>query len=273
MSETTLVRDAWLLGQEVLPNFEKAGLPPEVIAHYRAHKDQYIPALQRGFVLPNAIVPSAVPVEMAGYPIEETDYFKWVATMDAFARRYFGFLNTQLLSDMFATPPRLPWKKVLPIFDPGLTNREMVDKVLKARKLDVYEGTDVMKYTGAGAFPTPRLYIIERTPAPTLATMGLPPKYAKQWFGGRQTQPLGLRAYGIGTSVLHSVEKQFLDPEAKTATFFPENILPGGYVACGCCYPSYSRVLFCAGGSGDEYGDYGFREAIEVPLKTQPSVP
>lgn len=263
MSETTFSnKEAWLLGHEALPNFEKAGLSAEVIDFHRQQKAQIIPALKRGFVLPCAIPLPAVPVEMPGYPIEETDCFAWFDHMQQFAEKFFG--ATFALRDKLPLPARLPWKNVLPIFDPGLTNREMVDKALKARKLLVYEGTDVMRFTGSGAFDAPCLYFIERSITPTPATMGLPPKFARHWFSGRQTVPLHLRAYGIGTSLLHEVEEQFLDPE--TWTWFPENTLPGGRVAFGGSGPASGKVEFLCLGAGNELVNAGFREAIVLSL-------
>ncbi len=271
MSETTLhtdtqtFRDAWLLGHEITPNLEKA-LSADQIAHYRKHKKELVPAIQRGFLLPGEIRLPAVPVETAGYPIEETDCFLWLGHMEQFAEMWFGTKVT--LRDMFPLPARLPWKQILPIFDPaGLTNREMVDKALKAQNLSVYEYTAVEKFTDE-TVEASRLYLAERTPPPTAGTMGLPPKFAKQWFAGRQTVPLHLRGYGIGTGLLYQVEQKFLDPEAKTVTWFPENIyLPGGNVACSCYDPGRREVGFNRCGAGCEDAGCGFREAIALSLK------
>jgi len=207
---------------------------------------------------------SAVPVEMAGYPIEETDCFLWLDHMEQFAERCFGMKVA--LRKMFLFPSQLPWKQVLPIFKPGLTNREMVDKVFVSRKLITpYELVDVMKYSSSGASAS-RLYLTERSMKPTLATMGLPPKFAKHWFAGRQTAPLNLCGYGIGTSLCYEIEKQFLDPE--TWTWFPENTLSGGDVAYGGCLPGLALVGFLCFDSSYEDDDFGFREVICLKPKT-----
>lgn len=271
MSETTLAgntlnRDAWLLGHEITPNIEQA-LSPEEIAHYRQRKAEIVPALQRGFTLPNSVPLSAAPVPITGYPIEETDCFLYLGHMEKFAKERFG--AKVILRDLFPLPAMLPWKQVLPIFDPGLTNREMVDKALKARKMVVYEETDVMEYAGAQA-DGPKLYLIDRTPRegslrPTEATMGLPPKFARKWFAGRQTKPLALRPYGIGMSLVNEVEEQFLDPE--TFTWFPENTLPDGGVAYGRYNPDRREVRFYWYIADDESARSGFREAIVLTLK------
>lgn len=235
-------------------------LTEEVERHFLAQKQEVPIALQRGFVLPSAIIPSAVPVEMAGYPIEETDCFVWLSHMEQFAEKYFGMKVP--LRNMFQFPARLPWKQILPVFNPGLTNREMVDKAFVSRKLVTpYESVDVMKYSGSGA-RAPGLYLTERSARPTPATMGLPPKFAKHWFAGRQTVPLDLCGYGIGTSLCHEVEKQFFDPE--TWTWFPENTLSGGAVAYGLCRPGDGRVEFRCGDSDGGGGRFGFREAISL---------
>ena len=205
MSETTLAgttlnRDAWLLGHEITPNVERA-----------------------------------LSAEEVAYPIEETDCAVWLGHAEQFAEQSFGMKIN--LREMFPLPKRLPWERVLPIFDPaGLTNREMADKALKKQGLKVWEGTEVDEFTCATADAS-RLYLIERTPRPVPATMGLPPKWARHWFGGRQTLPLHLRGYGTGNGLLYKVEKTFLDPGAETATWFPENIFalqPGRRGPRGC---------------------------------------
>jgi hypothetical protein len=248
-----------------------AGLAGEVETHFLAEKQEVIPALRRGFLLPGSIPLPAVPVEMAGYPIEETDCFTWLGHMEQFATAHFGGgAQPGFLSRMFPLPARLPWKKVLPIFDPGLTNREMVDKALKSQGLSVGEYADVSGFSGSGS-EGPRLWLVERSAVPTAAG-GLPPKFAKQWFEGRQTRPLNLRAYGIGTALWYNIERKFLDPEAKTATWFPESGLPDGHVvACGYCGPADYEVWFSQNDRRCERGRYGFREAIlRLPKNLEP---
>lgn len=236
-----------------------AGLSRETEEHFLEKKEQVVPAFRNGFVLPCAIVSPAVSVEIGGYPIEETDCLEWFGHMERFSKEYFG--KEIVLRDAFPIPARVPFKKVLAIFDPGLTNREMVNKALKAQGLSVGEGTDVEKFTGADA-DSPRLWLVERTPQPRSAR-GMPPKFAQQYFEGRQTRPLALRGYGIGTGLLYRVEKTFLDPDAKTASWFPENILfPAGHVAYGRYHPTGRKVWFYRSGALDEGDGMAFREAI-----------
>lgn len=236
-----------------------AGLTEEVENHFLVQKQEIVPALQRVLVLPGTIPLPVVPVELGGYPTEKTDCFEWLRHMEQFAEECFGV--TVSLREMFPIPAMVPWEKVLVIFDPGLSFREIVDKALKAQGLSVGEGMDVMKFTGAES-AGPRLWIVERTPEPR-AARGLPPKFAELWFQGRQTRPLNLGGYGIGTGLLYKVEKKFLDPEAKTVSWFPENIfLPGGGVAYGRSHPDYRKVWFARGDPSCEGAYYGFREAI-----------
>ena len=244
-----------------------AGLSEEVECHSLAQKHEVTPAFKRGFLLPGTLPPPAVSVEVAGYPIEETDCIVWLSHAEQFVEQYFGMKVN--LREMFPLPTRLPWKQILPIFDPvELNNRQMVDKALKAQGLNVWEGTKVEEFTGATAGAS-KLYLIERTAKPVPATMGLPPKYARHWFSGRQTLPLHLRGYGIGTGLLYKVEKQFLDPQAATASWFPENTFPaGGGVAYGFYDPDYRKVHFLRSAAGDGDADYGFREAIVLSLHT-----
>ena len=268
MNEATLQKEQLDLLGMVVPHFGVVG--SEEAKHYlRTENRNQIPhALKRGFVLPGAIPLQAVPVEVSGYPIEETDCFQWLNHMEQFAEQRFGMKVD--LRDMFPLPVRLPWKAILPIFDPeGFTNRSMVDKALKSQGLRVWEGTNVDEFSGATADAS-RLYLIHRSPTPTPATMGLPPKFAKHWFAGRPTRPLHLRGYGIGTGLLYQIEKTFLDPKADTVSWFVENIYgPAGAVADGCYYPDSREVGFGRRAVGDEDGRCGFREAIVLSLKPQ----
>ena len=235
-----------------------ANLSEEVERYFLAQKQEVPLVLQQCFVLPGTFTLSVMPVEMAGYPFKETDCMEWLDHMEQFAERCFGMKVS--LRKIFRFPARLPWKKILPIYNPGLTNREMVDKAFVSRKLVApYEAVDVMKYFGSVA-NVPGLYLTERSAKPTPATMGLPPKFVKHWFAGRQTVPLNLCNYGIGTSLCHKVENQFLDPV--TWTWFPENTLTDGNVAGGGCHPGYDKVEFYYLASDVGNGCFGFREAI-----------
>lgn len=252
--------------QLVVPHIVEVGLDEAEFYTRNENRGKVPGALRRGFALPSAIVPNAVPVPLVGYPAVETDCFIWLGHMEKFAKQHFGVdVNLCQRAPMF-----LPWQQVLPIFDPGLTDREMIDKALKARGVQVYEEKDVMQFTGAQS-SGPRLGFIERSLGPTEATMGLSPKFLKNWYAGRQTRPLDRRAYGIAASLFHKVEKKFLDPQ--TFTWFPENTLPlpGGEVArgswCGVGVGFYCNDPDCEGDCG------GSREVIWVPLKSQPSIP
>ena len=267
-NEATLQKEQLDLLGMVVPHFNSVGV--EEAKHFlRTENRSQIPqALKRGFVLPSAISLLAVPVEMTGYPIEETDCLPWLGHMEQFAEQQFGIKIS--LRDMFPIPTRLPWKEILPIFDPsGFTNRNMIDHTLKSQGLKVWEGTNVDEFSGATADAS-RLYLIHRSPTPTPATMGLPPKFAKHWFSGRQTLPLHIRGYGIGNGLLYKVEKTFLDPRGETASWFVENVYqPGGRIACGYYDPGLRGVGFVRGVADGEHGYYGFREAIVLSLKPQ----
>ena len=267
MNEATLQKEQVSLLALTIPHFNAVGV--EEAKHYlRTENRGRIPqALRNGFALPGAITPQAVSVEVSDYPIEETDCFQWLGHMEQFAEQHFGIRVS--LRDAFPIPARLPWKEILPIYDPqGFTNRNMVDKALKSQGLKVREGINLDEFTGATADAS-RLYLIHRSPTPTPATMGLPPKFAGQWFAGRPTLPLHLRGYGVGTGLLYRVEKTFLDPKAKTVSWFVENIYqPGGKVADGCFNPDDREVNFYRNDAGCENAFCGFREAIVLSLKT-----
>lgn len=243
-----------------------AGLSEEVESHFLAQKQEVVPALKRGFVLPSAIPLSAYPVEMVGYPLEETDCFEWLNHAEQFTKDLYGL--TMKLRDKFTLPARLPWKQALPVFHLGLSHREMVDKTLKSQGIAIGEYVKIDALTLAEGTGVPHLGFIERSLTPTPGTMGLPPRFAKHWFSGRQTRPIDLSGYGSAVGLFYRVEKQFLD--SATATWFSENTLsmPDGDVAYG-YYNSYrGEVDFNAHDAGYEDGGWGFREEVVCFLKT-----
>ncbi len=264
MNEATLEKEQLDLLALSIPHFGAIGV--EECKHYLRTENRggISDAFRRGFVLPSAIIPSVAPFEAVGYPIGETDCLQWLGHMEKFAEKYFGVKVS--IRDMFPIPEKLPWNKILPVFNPGLTHREMMNKAFNSRT-QPYEYTDVMQYNGSCAMGTV-LYLTERSLRPNEATMGMPPKFAKQLFtfAGHGTVPVNLCAYGIGTCLHHEVEKQYLDPE--TWTWFPENKLSGGYVAYGRYDPSNGEVGFDCSDSGCERGRFGFREAICLKPKT-----
>lgn len=152
-----------------------AQLPEEVEDYFLREKKEGVPAIRRALTLPGSIPPPACTAEPVGYKIDDTDLSEWLEKMQNFSAKFLS--HSVNLRESFPIPERLPWQKVLPIFDPGLTNRQMVDKALRSQGLDVYESTDVDKFTGAGA-EEPKLYLTERTVEPMNAC-GLPPKYAR----------------------------------------------------------------------------------------------
>ncbi|MDO8620470.1 MAG: hypothetical protein Q7R64_03940 [bacterium] len=269
MNEATLQKEQVNLLALTIPYFSVIGAK-EAKHYLRTENRGQIPrVLKRCFAIPSAIPPSAVPVEMTGYPIEETDCLEWIGHAEKFTEDHFG--TKVNLRELFPLPARFPWKHILPIFDPvGLTNRQMVSKGLKAQGLRVWESMNVQCLVRSTA-EVSRLYLIERSQGPTLATMGLPPKYASHWFRGRQTVPLHLRGYGLGTGLLYRVKKTFLDSTGTTGSFFPEDTSRGSrVVAVGNYFPSaVGEVRFGRKKAYSADVRLGFREAIVLNLKTQ----
>ncbi|PIQ92397.1 MAG: hypothetical protein COV70_00695 [Parcubacteria group bacterium CG11_big_fil_rev_8_21_14_0_20_39_22] len=238
-----------------------AQLPEEVEEYFLREKKEGVPAIRRALTLPGTIPPPAFTAEQPGFKIDDTDLPEWIGNMEKFSAKFLD--HSVNLRKSFPIPDRLPWQKVLPIFDPCLTNRQMVDNALKSQGLGVCESTDVDKFTGAGA-EEPKLYLIERTVEP-MSARSLPPKYAKLYFEGRMTRPIDLRRYGIGFGLYHDITGEYLDP--RTVTLFPENIYsPYGLVAYGSWCPDYRKVDFHR--HDVVYGDavFGFREAIVLSL-------
>ena len=89
----------------------------------------------------------------------------------------------------------------------------------------------MMKYAGSEASDGPTLRFIENSIRPNADTMGKSPNDLRQT--GKSY--LRLRGYGLVFALHHFAKGKYLDPE--TFTWFPEDRLSGGDVACGYWYP------------------------------------
>jgi len=154
----------------------------------------------------------------------------------------------------------IPWTKVHAIFDPGLTNREMVTKALKGQNVGVHEEFDVTDYYGSQSRGRQTLYLINDSIRPDEDTMGLSPN---QLLATGKSY-LSLRGYGLAQARQKFLEREFLDPQ--TYTWFPENRLAGGSVADGSWRSGTGKVRFNWFGPGYRFPNGGARVAIPVPL-------
>jgi len=257
---TPLVKRAYNLGLKAVPNFAEV-LSEGQIAYYEEHLDELQAALRRGFIIPTletaAIIESAPP---ALFKASETDLDYWLDQTQKYAKKHLGV--TIDLRKRFNIPAELPWKSVIPVFDPGnMTNRQMVEKVLKGPGHDVYEETDVMKYAGSDASSDPTLHFIENSIRPNADTMNMSPNYLCET--GKSY--LRLRGYGLAFAVYHFAKGKPLDPE--TYTWFPMDRLSDGYVARGRWSPDYRQVRFSWRGPGSRLSFSGARVAMPIPLK------
>jgi hypothetical protein len=269
--DTPLLRRAYNLGLKAVPNFEV--LSPEQIEYYEQHLGELQAAIRRGFVLPTReagvteFARAAVPPVMAAAPsplfkASDTDLDYWLAQTEVFARQHLGVRIN--LRERFAIPAELPWRSVIPVFDPGnLDNRDMV-KMLKGLGLDVKEESDVMNYAGSQADKAPTLHLIENLICPnawTLTTPGTSPDE----FRATGKLFIRMRGYGLAFGLRFFVKKDWLDPE--TVTWFPEDRLPDGYVAYGYWDRDNRKVGFCWYGSGSRLSNRGARVALPVSLR------
>jgi len=258
------------LAMLIASNVSAANLPEDVEKYFLDKKEDVIPALRRGFVLPEQksiatqVTVVSAPTEIVSSPTlfkaTDSDLGWWIDKAEEFYVKHLG-LSVDLRK-MFVLPEELPWQSVIPVFDHGtLTNRDMVDKVLKGRGLAVWEEEDVMKYSGSQALKKPTLHLIENSVTPNEDTMGKSPN------GLRRTKKLylRLRGYGFAMALYHFAKTEYLDP--KTFTWFPEDRLHDGYVAGGYWDSRSEEVEFRWGNpdNGDPYG--GGRVAIPVPLR------
>jgi len=188
----------------------------------------------------------------------DTDLDQQLEETEAFAKAVLG--EKISLRKTFSIPETIPWQKVFAIFDPGFTNREMVEKALKGQNIGVYEEIDVMNYYGAQSLGRQALWLINGSIRPDEDTMGLSPN---QLLATGKTY-LGLRAYGLAQAKQKFLKQVLLD--SKTYCWFPENRLPDGSVAHGNWYPDPGEVRFRWLSPSNRYPSGGARVAITVPL-------
>jgi len=191
----------------------------------------------------------------------DTNLEEMIKAAEKFAMERFGV--TIDLRKRFVIPESLPWKEVLLVFDPGsLTNRNAVD-VLKNSKLNVYEETDVINYSGSEAFTVPTLQIISLSDTPDKDTMNISPNDLRK----TDKSYLRLRGYALAFALHHSMTGKYLDPK-ETFTWFPEDSLSDGGVADGHWDPHDCRVRFCWSYADYRGSDGGARAAILVSLRS-----
>ena len=254
-NDTPLVKRAYNLGLKAVPNFEV--LDEEALKYYEGHLDQLPSAVERGFIIPRQAI-ATLEVAPVCYKVAGTNLFEAIAQTEKFAKEILGVEVN--LRQRFVLPVTIPWQKVIPIFDPGLTNREMVDKGLKGQGIDTYEEVDVMGYYGAQSKGRPTLCLINDSDRPDQDTMGLSPD---QLLATGKSY-LGLRGYGLVQALRKFSERDFIDLE--TLTWFPEDRLPGGYVARGFWYPDRRQVEFYWSFPGYRHSHCGGRVVIHCPL-------
>ncbi len=259
--DTPLVKRAYNLGLKVVPNF--LSLNEDQIAYYEQHLDELPIAVKRGFTLPvqsQEVQAPVIVVSTSMYKTADTDLARWLPKTHEFTKKYFG---VEVDFSKFDIPEELPWKNVLPVFDPGgLTNRQALKKLKKALgPNEPYEEVDVMQYSGSEASLGPVLHLIERSIRPNDNTMNMSPNELvatrKNW--------LRLRGYALGTSFHHFIAEEFLDPQ--TWTWFPCDRLPSDEVSLGSWDPDSRQVRFSWDGAGDRDPGMGARLAVSVNLK------
>ena len=234
------------------------------LEYYLTHREEIPEALRgRGFVIPRQVQAKVTVDTPRLYELEETDLTPAIANSFGFSRKFLGSSDARF-REMFDFPTALPWRNVLVIFDPCLTNREAVDRALKAQNLDVYEENNVMEYSGSEKDKEPTLYLIENSLRPTADTLGDNAKTPDQLNAdGRFYLPL--RGYALAFGQRFLIQRDYLDPE--TCTWFPHNRLPDGKVARGDWDPNDREVKFFWGRPGNRRGSMGARLAIRVSLK------
>jgi len=226
----------------IASNVAAAGLSGKVEEYFLENKGDIRAAIRRGFILQP--------------PEQNLDW--WIAKAEEFAALRLGVRVD--LRKKFDIPTKFPWQRVIPVFDPGLTNRQMVKKALQGHNINVWEETDVNEYSGSVANAKPSLWFIENSVSPNSDTMNLSPGYLRAT--GKSF--ISLRGYGLAFAVHYYATGECLDTE--TFTLFPENCLPDERIAdahsigAGVKFRKH-HPLSCS-----DVG--GARVAIQAPLKS-----
>jgi hypothetical protein len=197
------------------------------------------------------------------FKVSDTNLKESITNAERFTKKILGIKVD--IRKMFDLPTELLWKNVMVIYDPGFDNRNAVEKALEGQKLDVYQESDVMEYSGSSASNLPTLRIIENSLHPTEDTLGNNAKSPDQLNADGRNY-LDLRGYGLAFGQRYFISKDFLDPE--TWTWFPKNRLPSGEVADGRWSPDDRQVEFYWNRPDFVSGHCGARLEIEVKLKT-----
>jgi hypothetical protein len=209
-------------------------------------------------VAPTEVLPRAPFVFNCPFSAANTNLDEAIVASEKFAKEVLGAEVN--LRERFDFPTMIPWENVLVIFDPGLNNRQVVEKSLQSQKLKVYEESLVEQYSGSEPSAQPTVHIIENCLRPTKDTMGMSPNQLRA--DGRPY--LSLRGYALAFGLRFSVSKDHLDKE--TWTWFPENRLSSGKVALGRWYPNpvVREVRFGWGSPDYSPSGIGARLAMSV---------
>lgn len=213
------------------------------------------------------LIPTATEInptmELANFNAEDTNLDEAIELCQKFTKEILG--TDVDLRAMFNIPTNIPWKNVMLVFDPGLDNREAVEKAIVHQGIGKYEVGDVMEYLGSAGLDKPTLHLIENSITPTADTLGDQAKSPDQLnVDGRSY--LDLRNYVLAFGQRYFGFKDYLDET--TWTWFPNNRLSGGEVAGGLWDPRCRKVWFRWCGFGYVRPDYGARLAIPVSLKS-----
>ena len=232
------------------------------LEYYLAHPEEIPLAISRGFIIPDTDQKTTFGLPRL-FKAEDTNLTVAITETEKFSTKVLG--QSVNLREVFSFPAELPWRNVLVVFDPRLTNRQAVDRALKSQKLEVYEGGDVMEYEGSEKEKKPSLCLIENLTIPTADTLGEENQKSPDELNEDGRPYLSLRSYALAFGLRFFTKKDYLDPE--TWTWFPRNRLSGGGVACGRWYPRRSGVKFGWSDAGLRDPRMGARLAMPVSLK------
>ncbi len=259
MNDPKLVVRGFNLGHKIASNLVQVLTLPE-LEYYEQNLGEIQSGLIR-FVNRQTEIPRSLEESTAiSFPISDTDLFSQLSKAEAFAKKHLDVLVR--LTDIFQIPETIPWKSVLPVFVPaGFDNRKGFE-LLQKLGLNPWEETDVMQYSGSATSDQHQLLLIQNSERPDKDTMGLSPNQLRK----TGNLFLNLKGYAIAMGFYHKCTESYLDPE--TFTWFPEDWLSVGLVACGDWSSGDRGVRFGWDGPDCVLDGRSARLAISVSLKT-----
>lgn len=195
----------------------------------------------------------------SSFLLKDTDIDWWIENAQCFFKKHFRMRGS--LRKKFSFPLEVPWKSIVPVYEPAkMSNREAIEFV-KSFGIEVYEEDDVDRYNVDRTSKKPTLHFIENSSIPSGDTVGFSPNYLR-------TLPvnyLNIRTYLIAFVFYREAVKECFDQ--KTFTWFPQNSLFGNTVSG--FWSSFRKQIYLYVDDGDRFNDNRYGARIAISLKSK----